>query len=337
MLGLIILIIALIILISYYKKSNIIEGYDARYTNTTFAECAEFCKTTSNCWGFGYDKSNNICYPSQTIISGQPLDSLYKDEYTYENAFCNKVNAIEDPNSNPSFVDRRANAVYACTETYGKQPSYYLHDKGTMTNIGAGRNIDGIFNVEFYEVRPYKWPRNRFDYDQLDLLMKERENQLYTPQNITDVDRLATHPVPETTIIPQFNKTLLPDFDIKTVGDNISNTIKNLFKSSPQSVVTPETPTTSFKENDEYNTGAYLNDYKCASGVALNSCLQYCSGSTGCIGFEWNPSFDKNTNVCCPYATMGTFVPRDPSKSSGRFYQKTLTYNNNKQNNAIIT
>ena len=305
----------------FIRSNKIIEGYDARYTDTTFPVCAEFCKTTANCYGFGYDKKNNVCYPSQLTISGKPLDSIFKGQYSYGNAVCNKVTAIENSIKNASFVDRRANAVYVCSENKDEQPSYYFHNKGTFKNIGEGKNIDNIFEVEDYEVRPYHWPRNRFDYNQIDLLMKERENQLYTPENVTDVNRIIQYPKREAIIVPQLNKTLVPDFNLLETIEGL-NPFK-LLKPNKR-ILLKDNPDVEFIEHNEYNTGKYMNDYKCVKDISQKSCLEYCVNNPKCVGVEWNPVLNNDLNICCPYSTYGSLIKRDNNKKTGKFYEKII-------------
>lgn len=321
-----ILLIIFVILFLYLSKKNIIEGYDARYTNTNFEACAQFCKTTENCHGFGYDKAHNICYPSQLIIAGKPLDSIFKDQYSYGNAFCNKVNAIEDPIKHPTFVDRRRNSIFVCSENHDMQPSYYLHNNGTFKNIGEGKNIDDLFDIEDYEVKSYNWPRNRYDYDQLDLLMKERENQLYTPENVTDVSRIIK-PSIKTIIVPKLNKTLVPDFNLFNSQSKEHFSPLNLFESSGKTnkkIRLKNNPHVSFTEYNDYNTGKYMNDYKCVKGVSRKSCLEYCGKNSKCIGAEWNHKFYNILDICCPYSTNGVHVKRENDKKLGRFYEKHI-------------
>jgi len=225
------LIVLIIILLTIYK-TKIIEGYDARYTDTTFSKCAEFCKTTAGCYGFGYNKNKKICYPSALPIFGFPLDSIFNSEYSYNNTTCNKTGAVETSNKKPAFEERRSNAVYICTETEGKQPQYYFHNKNTFNNMGEGKNIDKIFDVEVYEVRDFKWPRNRFDYDQKDLLIKEKESQTFVPNNITDLDRIMKfQPIKteEPTIIkPKIIVEPKYDFGLDETAYNIMTNAKNL-------------------------------------------------------------------------------------------------------------
>ena len=208
----IILIIIIIVIIIYYNKP-IIEGYDARFKDTSFDDCAKFCRTTANCRAFGYDQFDKICYPSQVLVTGRPLDSIFRDEYLYTNASCNKEKIIESPEDNPSFEERRSNSVFTCTEAYNKAPQFYLYNKGIFNNIGEGKNIDDIFDIDVYSVKKYDWPRNNFGPGQDDLYFKTKENETYNPSNITSLDRI----IQATPIIkPQMEEVILPPKIIQT-------------------------------------------------------------------------------------------------------------------------
>jgi hypothetical protein len=190
---LIIIIIIIIFLIAHYYNKKItttIEGYDDRKRNMSFLDCAEFCKTTENCYAFGYDEINKICYPSQTIIAGRPTDSIFRDEFLYTNATCNKYKPIINPSKNPPFDERRSNSVYICRDAYNKFPQFYFYNNRTFKNMGEGKNIDEIFDVESYSINPYTWPRNKYDCNNYDLLFKAVENQTYNKNNVTDLNHL---------------------------------------------------------------------------------------------------------------------------------------------------
>lgn len=344
-----ILLLLILILVIIYNNNNLIEGYDARYDNMDFATCAEFCKTTANCHGFGYDKTKKVCYPSETPIVGRPLDSIFNKEYIYENASCNKIKTIDRPQHNPSFEERRSNSIYVCTENKDTQPQYYFHNQNQFTNIGEGKNIDNIFNVDNYEVRSFKWPRNKFDYDQLDILYKYRENQTFTPENVTDINRIVDYvPKPEIkeeeVLKPVINITPILDFKL----ENIKNGIYDFMKKMGPTILIPtskydvnEIPIkkrdqyVSFKENNHMNTGEYLMDHKCTKNIPLKDCVDYCSKNDQCMGVEWNPAFYDSQNLCCPYKTIGEYTKRTDDKSLGKFYEKTFEFQLNKENNYI--
>jgi len=224
----IILIIILTLIIFYYYNIPLIEGYDARFKDTDFNDCAKFCRTTANCRAFGYDKFNKICYPSQVLITGRPLDSIFRDQYLYTNAVCNKEKFIENPGEFPPFEERRSNSVYTCTEEYNKAPQFYLYNKGIFKNIGEGKNIDDIFDIDDYEVKPFNWPRNNFGPGQDDLYFKKKENETYNSTNITDLNRIieATPQVKpkmdEIILPPRINQEPELDFSL----NNIINKLK---------------------------------------------------------------------------------------------------------------
>lgn len=185
-----IFVLVVLIILVFSTNTNTkkrIEGYDARYKNMDISTCADFCKTTAGCFGFGY--ADKTCFPSKTTIDGKPYKAIFKDYYSESNVTCNKVNPIIVPNERPSFVDRRINSIYICSEK-NKQPIFYYFNNGKFDHIGEGKNIDEIIDVDEYEVRPYKWPINKFDFDNLDLLIKEYHNRTYVSENVTDINKI---------------------------------------------------------------------------------------------------------------------------------------------------
>jgi hypothetical protein len=356
----IIIIVMILFLLFTNDNKNLIEGYDARFINTSFPDCAQFCKTISNCYGFGYDKGNNICYPSKSVIQGRPSDSIFRDQYVYENATCNKIKAIDQPGNKIPFTDRRSNSVYTCSEAYNIQPQFYFQNLGEFVNIGEGRNIDDIFDVDDYEVFPFKWPLNKFNYNQLDLLVKGRESQTFIPSNITDLNRIVNYAVseeeavqseqevPEETASEQeINIKPILDFRLQNLKNRFSDFINNFKKPnllvptstySGESIYTEEEerPTfISYKENPNLNTGQYLRDYKCIQDIPLKDCLHYCSSNNQCVGVEWNPNYNSYNNVCCPYKTISNYISRPSDKTLGKFYEKTQSSTLNKQDDYV--
>ena len=195
MIRILIIVLVLIIVIIYYKYSlSRLEHYDERIKGISLKQCAEFCKTTENCNGFGYDEFKGICYPSQLIISGRPLEATFRNDYLYTNITCNKPFPIIESNDHPSFVDRRDNSLLVCRESFDLHPQYYFFNNGKFNNIGFGHNLDDIFDVDIYKVNKYNWPRNRFNYSQKDLLIKEIENNTFNnKRNITDLNRIIKY------------------------------------------------------------------------------------------------------------------------------------------------
>ena len=334
-------IIIILIIFLYLKNNHIVEGYDARYTDFDFEKCARFCKTTKNCYGFGYNPSNQTCYPSALPIQGRPLDSIFRDEYTYTNATCNKIDTITEANPKPSFEARRKNAVYSCTEDEGKQPQYYIHNNRTFRNIGEGRNIDDIFDIEVYEVRDFTWPRNRFNYNQTDLLIKVKENQTFVPTNITNLDKIMNYvektPQEESIVKPKIRISKQWDFDLDKKVGNVINFAKSLIpnfiipkydKELDKKIVQEEiieeesTNPLNYAPINKENKGEYLFDHECTKNISIDSCRDYCSGNLSCVGFEFNPQLGNDYNICCPYKTIGNYVDRTKDKENGTFYLK---------------
>lgn len=224
---LIILFIILLIII-LYKTPITIEHYNDRLTNTTFEQCAKFCKTTANCYGFGYNKQQQVCYPSKSTITGKPLDPniLFKDSYTTQDSICNKIDPIIEPGTNISFDKRRANSIYVCTEKEGLHPQWYLHSHDEFINIGEGKNIDEIFDIDNYNVNSYRWTVNKYDKNNLDLLVHDRAIQNLIESEVTDINRIQEPPriITPMTIQPikKPQTKLNFDFGLNIIKDNVS-------------------------------------------------------------------------------------------------------------------
>jgi hypothetical protein len=203
----IVVIVFLIIIFVNGQNGQQVEHYNARLVNTDLVKCGEFCKTTAGCFGFGYDKNNQICYPSKSLIDGAPTDSdvLYRDQYNKNNPSCNKLEPIIQPDKKPPFDNRRKNSIYVCKETEDLQPQWYLHSDNKFTNIGDGKNIDGIFNVDDYPINAYQWPINKYNMDQVNLLEKDRLAQVYNSQTISSLTRMETPDVEsEGPVLPEY-------------------------------------------------------------------------------------------------------------------------------------
>lgn len=288
-----ILILLCILIIIYYvnDKWKVIEGYDARFDNMDMVTCADFCKTHSNCYGFAFDKVNKVCYPSESSMGGYPKDSIFKNEYSEKNTVCNKFKVIENANNTPAFVDRRMNAIYICTETPDDHPKYYYHNNGTLNDIGDGKSIDKIIDVEAYKVLPYVWSKDKFDYNQTDLLLKMLSEQNVLPNNVTDFKRIDNYKEP----------VLIHYTEPKNDGRDIT-----------------------FLEKDDVNLGNYLFDYKCIKDYDKSACTKACADNINCNGFEFNSAYKNDKNVCCLYHTVGNYVKRDDNKKNGKFYEKSV-------------
>lgn len=185
-------IIIIILIINKYKYKYTLEHYDERIKGISLKDCANFCRTTENCNGFGYDEFKKICYPSQLIISGRPMEAIFRNDYLYTNVTCNKPYPIVTASNYPSLKERRDNSLFVCRGSFDLHPQYYFFNNNKFKNIGEGYNLDGLFDVDNYVVHRYTWPRNRFNCNQYDLLIKEIENNTFNhKRNITDLNRIV--------------------------------------------------------------------------------------------------------------------------------------------------
>lgn len=310
----VVLLVAIVLILIYYRLDNKIEGYTDRYTDTDLNKCAELCKTIAGCYGFGYDKDKQICYPSKDTIDGQPIDDkvLYRTEYSKDNAACNKLEPVIQPTTGAGFEQRRKNSIYVCKEKEGMQPQWYLHSFSRFRNLGEGVSIDQVFDIDKYEVRPYKWPVNKYNTDQLDLLIRDRTNADIDVNTVTILRRMET---PDEQID---NKILIPpppseeqrpelDFGLEDIRNHIIKTVQNIKKSvTVQNRLNPniasnlnsnketfdpeiENQEDNYKISNKMNMGEYMHNYICLKDIPKESCLSYCKKRPDCKGVEWNP------------------------------------------------
>lgn len=185
------LVILILILILIFTNKEIVEGYNDRHTNMTFEQCANLCEGTAGCFGFGYDNSDKNCFLADEALQRNPNnpDTLFLDEYHKSHVVCNKIEPILVASKNIPFTERRKNSVFVCSEAEDIHPQWYFHYKDKFINIGEGKNIDEIFDVDQYEVKAYRWPTNKYSTDQLDLLKSDREKQHYSGSNVTNLNR----------------------------------------------------------------------------------------------------------------------------------------------------
>jgi len=185
----ILFIILILILINREKFSEEIEGYDERYVGLDIWKCGDFCKKTAGCYGFAYNPSLGICYPSKRTLIGKPTDPsvLFRSSYSPNNTVCNKMQPIDTPLENPPFDLRRSNSIYLCKQGAHYQPQYYLHNKKGWRDIGEGKMLDEVFEIDNYNVREYNWPINKFNNDQQDLLVDYLVSRFPNQYNVSNI------------------------------------------------------------------------------------------------------------------------------------------------------
>ena len=339
-----IVIAAIALVILFIFRRGKIEGYDARYTNISVDNCAKLCKTTAGCFGFAYDPKNQICYPSDNPLMGPPIKALYLDEYKDENVVCNKMDAIMIPTNAPPFDKRKSNAIFVCGEKPGLHPQLYIHKNNMLELIDEGQNPDFILDIDEYDVNYYKWPLNKYDADQLDLLRRDREKQMYTPSTMTLMDRIRNEKVND-------NNDMIVGIDVKPKKES---TLEKIAKRSGEIMTKLQEALQipiglNFVENypnsDEYkafevydklNNGVYMRNHKCVQNIPMKSCLEYCLNNEECVGVEYNPRFFYHENVCCPYKSIDDFVDRRDMQRLGKFYRKIRTNNLDKKRIHVV-
>jgi len=107
-------ICCLIIFIFIINKMKHNENYDARVSNVPQIEkCANMCSSVFGCGGFAHNKILEKCYLSKYPLTSPPLPSIFSEEYSKENSYCNKMFPINSDYSinNDMYVD---NKVYDC-------------------------------------------------------------------------------------------------------------------------------------------------------------------------------------------------------------------------------
>lgn len=342
------LLLLLLIYMIYYSYTRIscayVEPYDARYTNMTVDGCSKFCKKTSGCFGFAFNAQNKTCYPADNPIMGPPIGTLFEDEYKDSNLVCNKMDAIIVPTKAPSFDKRKSNALFVCGEKPSLQPQLYLHNNDRLNLIEEGQNPDFITKIDEYNVDYYKWPINKYDSDQLDKLWSDRENQKFTKNTVTLMDRVRNaNPPVNTNLSINTQPTKKSSGGLKDLGNKFISNIINLqkviqipikrelnIKYDPEHYknidhyknVDRLKNTNQFEVHKPYNHGVFLFNHKCARNIPKRNCLEYCLNNKNCIGVEYNPRFFRQENVCCPYKSIGDFVERKDMHRSGSFYRK---------------
>jgi hypothetical protein len=357
------IIVIIIITINNTSYDTNVEHYDNRIIDYDLNQCVNWCKTTENCYGIGYDKEKKICYPAQFMIDKPPPENvLFRSEYRAENAACNKLQPIITENNKIGFEERRKNSVFVCKEDETKQPQWFVHNNNKFENIGEGNNIDNIFDIDDYKVGHFEWPINKYDNNQIDLLLSDHNKQTYNDNNITSIDRIE-NPVIKPTIIklPIYNPDKIQlDFGLDNIYSYMNTNYGNTSNIRTNNIHTNNIHTggnhpskyhldiinrlknglqNSFNllnmrgkmnvdnkyqyiQHNDYNTGDYLMPHKCLSNISELSCLKLCSDNPNCVGCEWNPVASNLNNICCLKSNIKKFVPRNEMIKNGKFYEK---------------
>jgi hypothetical protein len=88
------------------------------------------------------------------------------------------------------------------------------------------------------------------------------------------------------------------------------------------------------KEPEEY-LGQYMYPHKCVSNISLKDCLETCDAYKSCKGAEWNPTYKKDKNICCPKINIVKKINRRNEFETGNFYLKKYTDKLDKKNTYV--
>lgn len=168
------LILVLVLLCAFVFNKNVmiksknIEGYDDIHSNLNINDCANLCKTTEGCFGFGHHL--NKCYLSNSVIVNYPIHSIYKDFNISDHVVCNKTIVVLTADNNLSEFERKGNAIFICKYPDSVSQQLRYHNKNKFIKLDEGQNFDFMTNVEDYEVGPYRWPESLYEAEQRDTL-----------------------------------------------------------------------------------------------------------------------------------------------------------------------
>jgi hypothetical protein len=159
------------------KKTNI-ENYDARISDIGAIEkCGNNCSSIYGCGGFAYNKNLDKCYLSKFPITAPPIPSLYSNEYSQNNIYCNKMFPINTDFAinNDMYVD---NKIYDCYTEKADYIGKKYYDFGK-----PGRTI--YFN-DIYTIKsdPYKISNLVWPTDKKDIKFDSKFNVIYDANEI---------------------------------------------------------------------------------------------------------------------------------------------------------
>ena len=139
---------------------NNIENYDVKILQTTRKQCGQGCTKLIGCYAYGYDEPSNNCYLSKSYILGQPLDSVYQEEYNESNFRCNKIKPIQNMGDAHVPEVLKMNAFYNCgSAELGDYHLEVLTDKIYQT-LDDFEDINKL-TVPSYNVESYNWNTDR--------------------------------------------------------------------------------------------------------------------------------------------------------------------------------
>ncbi len=364
------LICIIILLMTFYKlflKKQHIEPYYNKISNMTVEKCANFCKTAAGCYAFGYDKKNNICYPSKILLRDNfpqnehldeylTYDIVYEDDYKPQHMRCNKLNTVKDPNDKILEITRKSNATYFCKDSANEKEKLMFHNNNEFKPI-TFKELKEFNKTDKYDTVGREWAETGISEKKLNEQQGERlqffggtvpvpnEGESLKPEinpsflkrkgkNIDKIireDEFTRKDLKIGSDVPEYEALGTP-IENKIQGDSsMKNDIIEGMDNIDKKIKT-------YTREDGFNNGDYLKKYKCIDNVSLKRCLNYCSNDNLCKGLEHNPVFFKRNpinnryrifkNVCCPMRSIGDMKKREPEHSNGNFYKKVNKLDN---------
>lgn len=319
----IVIIIVIILLLFIIFSNSHIEPYDSLKNNYTISKCADTCKVTNNCKGFGYNKQTNNCFLSNIpLFDITNLQSKYSNKYNKNDTICNKITPVENIDNTLTQSLLMNNSAYNCINK--KEASLYLSKDDLFKKI---KNLDNLYREEIvspYEVKEYDWEKEAY------------MNDLYYNKEKIFKGLLSVDPIK---ILKFKNSVTKKEKDYKKILNEINDINKEYIK------------------YDNFNIGDYLHPYHCINDINLKSCMMKCKENERCIGFEHNPRltrlnkniYDKKykfslasdttvpnikhepsieilNDLCCMKQNVGPFVERTnkfKQYKTGNFYLKS--------------
>ena len=300
------LLIAIIILILSIN-TYIIEGYDEKIIDSSFENCARYCKLTENCSGFFYNHQNNICYPSRDNTNYENIDLknwYFENQKDYIQ--CNKKAPIKTINIFNTHSLSALNATYDC--------------------LNLDKN-DKIKEQVLSQIKDYKFNTD----NPQEVLMMQNFNKVY----YLDKDNQNNHTLIHYDIMPHDwkdnNTKSWLELEKYHINEENKKSLNNL---------TPRYDTVEldgYISTDNYNNGEFLEDHQCVDNIKFNDCINYCSDNEQCKGVEFIPYHINDINgerilkqnICCPKSSIGDSVERPLMFSNGKFYKKDKIILNN--------
>lgn len=152
------------------------EHYDFEIPNISLTECGTQCTEAINCVGFGYKPIEKTCYLSKTAILGEPMESIYGDQYSKLDRRCNKINRITDDKR----VDGNTlteNSIYVCSDGQNNVATEFQYANLGSTSLESTRSTifdradsDRLTPVNVkYKVHEIVWPKDKSEQKEIRL------------------------------------------------------------------------------------------------------------------------------------------------------------------------